>query len=874
MPMQEKRPVLLRTIIVLIVIGVFAYSTYPLQERNFYETFLAALKKADTPEKGQKIAAEAQALVADARARQVKDPSLFDSNALLGAANDKGVLLTDLLSIPPADDNRDAISALRKKGSASIRRGIDLNGGVEFMMELVPDQDFLDRVAATGKASQAEAQERMDSEFNHYRDLAIEVLRKRLESHHIFESEIAPAGGRFVSLKAPITSKDEKAQLKDLLSMSAKLHFRLVHKDNAKLVEQMLRDPRHFVTPVGYELMEISEFTRGKKAHVQHYFVEKRWQMDGKGIVEARAVRDEYNRRKIVFKFDSASAKTFGDVTEKYLHRQLAVVLDGKLYTAPTIQSPIKAGSGEITGQFSDEEVNNIANALQSGSFPFMIRVDSVYDVDPTLGADNVASGVSAGIYAMLAVVIFMVGYYLLAGVVAVIALALNVVLVLGALAAFDATLTLPGIAGIILTIGMAVDANVLIFERIREELAKGKNLESAVEAGYGRALSAVLDANLTTLFTGIILYAAGSGAVKGFAVTLSIGIITSLFTALFVTRLIFDYLLRLGLRKLPMMQLLKNPHFDFLGMRKVSFALSGVLIVGSLVLMAVKGSDMFGVDLVGGTVVVYDYREQVPQQKIADALNKAGFPKARIAYKVNSAGADSRKLEIMVRDAAGLDKSNQTPGARIQQALNKAFPTLKLSGGQENTVGGLIGAKFSQSAIIALIASMIGMIIYISLRYEFAYAMAGIIALVHDVVIGVGIFLLLGQQVTLTGIAAVLTIIGYSINDTIVVFDRIREDLHAKDGSTYFAIINRSINQTLNRTLLTSITTLLVVVMLLIFGGMAIQDFVLLMLLGVVIGTYSSVFIASPIVALWHRKVVGIKESDTDFDDAKLAEV
>ena len=685
---------------------------------------------------------------------------------------------------------------------------------------------------------------------------------------------IAPAGGRFVSLKAPITSKDEKAQLKDLLSMSAKLHFRLVHKDNAKLVEQMLRDPRHFVTPVGYELMEISEFTRGKKAHVQHYFVEKRWQMDGKGIVEARAVRDEYNRRKIVFKFDSASAKTFGDVTEKYLHRQLAVVLDGKLYTAPTIQSPIKAGSGEITGQFSDEEVNNIANALQSGSFPFMIRVDSVYDVDPTLGADNVASGVSAGIYAMLAVVVFMVGYYLLAGVVAVIALALNVVLVLGALAAFDATLTLPGIAGIILTIGMAVDANVLIFERIREELAKGKNLESAVESGYGRALSAVLDANLTTLFTGIILYAAGSGAVKGFAVTLSIGIITSLFTALFVTRLIFDYLLRLGLRKLPMMQLLKNPHFDFLGMRKVSFALSGLLIVGSLVLMAVKGSDMFGVDLVGGTVVVYDYKEQVPQQKIADALSKAGFPKARIAYKVNSAGADSRKLEIMVRDAAGLDKGNQTPGARIQQALNRAFPTLKLSGGQENTVGGLIGAKFSQSAIIALIASMIGMIIYISLRYEFAYAMAGIIALVHDVVIGVGIFLLLGQQVTLTGIAAILTIIGYSINDTIVVFDRIREDLHAKDGSTYFAIINRSINQTLNRTLLTSITTLLVVVMLLIFGGMAIQDFVLLMLLGVIIGTYSSVFIASPIVALWHRKVVGVKESDTNFDDAKLAEV
>ena len=872
--MQEKRPVLLRTVIALIVIGVFAFSTYPLQERNFYDTFLATLKKAGDPAQQSTIADGARKLVNDAKTRQAKDPSLFDSNALLAAANDEGVLLSDLLNIPPADDNRDAISVLRKKGSASIRRGIDLNGGVEFMMELVPDQDFLNRVAATGKESEAEANERMDKEFDHYRDLAIEVLRKRLESNRIFESEIAPAGGRFVSLKAPITSKDEKSQLKDLLSMSAKLHFRLVHPDSAALVDKMLRDPKHFATPVGYELMEIREFTPGKKARVQRYFVEKRWQMDGKGIVEARAVRDEYNRRKIVFKFDSAGAKSFAEVTKKYKGRQLAVVLDGKLYTAPTIQSEILAGSGEITGQFSDEEVNNIANALQSGSFPFMIRVDSVYDVDPTLGADNVASGVSAGIYAMIAVVIFMVGYYLLAGIIAVVALALNVVLVLGALAAFDATLTLPGIAGIILTIGMAVDANVLIFERIREELQKGKGLETAVDAGYGKALSAVLDANLTTLFTGVILYAAGSGAVKGFAVTLSIGILTSLFTALFITRLIFDYLLRFGLRKLPMMQLLKNPHFNFLGMRKISFTVSGLLIIGSFVLMGVRGRDMFGVDLVGGTVVVYNYGEAVPQQSVADTLNKAGFTNPRIAYKVNSAASDSRKLEVMVREGSVLDKNNQTPGARIQTILNQAYPQLKLSGGQETSVGGLIGAKFSQSAILALIASMIGMIIYISLRYEFAYAMAGIIALIHDVVIGVGIFLLLDRQITLTGIAAVLTIIGYSINDTIVVFDRIREDLHAKDGSSYFAIINRSINQTLNRTLLTSITTLIVIVMLLIFGGMAIQDFVLLMLLGVVIGTYSSVFIASPIVALWHRKVVGIKESDTDFDDAKLAEV
>jgi len=280
----------------------------------------------------------------------------------------------------------------------------------------------------------------------------------------------------------------------------------------------------------------------------------------------------------------------------------------------------------------------------------------------------------------------------------------------------------------------------------------------------------------------------------------------------------------------------------------------------------------MLGVDLSGGSVIVYNYKDMIPQQQLADTLNANGFVNARIAYKSSAASVDGNKLEIMVRESC-IDKQNRTPGMRIQEILNKKYPKLALSGAQENSVGGLIGAEFSKSAVIALIISMIGMIIYISLRYEFAYAMAGIIALVHDVIISLGIFVLLDRQISLPVIAAVLTVIGYSINDTIVIFDRIREDLRAKSGMSYAAIINASINQTLNRTLLTSITTALAVLMLLIFGGVAISDFVLLMLLGVIIGTYSSVFIASPIVALWHRKVVGIRETDTNFDESKVVE-
>ncbi|MBE6369422.1 MAG: protein translocase subunit SecD [Lentisphaerae bacterium] len=851
MAINDKRPVILRTVIAIIVIGVFAWSTYPLQERDFYKTFLSVLKNPDDVQ-GKKLVDEAQQL-------QKASPDLFDTNALLQAANKNGVLLSDITKIPPADHNADAISSLRKLTSASIRRGIDLAGGVEFMLKLVEDKSL--RAEDSGELS--------TEEFNRYRDLAIEVLRKRLEKEHIYETEIAPAGSDFISLKAPITSKSEKAKLQNLLSMSAKLHFRLVHENNSNLVSQMLASGniKNFKAPAGYELMTIEEFRKGKQANVQYYFVKKIPEMDGRSIVDARPVRDEYNNRKITFRFNTEGARKFGEITTRYKYRNLAVVLDGKLYTAPTIQSEILSGSGEITGQFSDEEVTNIANALVSGSFPFIIEVQSVYDVDPTLGADNIKSGIRAGIYGMIAVVIFMVGYYLIAGLTAVVALAVNMVLVLGALAAFDATLTLPGIAGIVLTIGMAVDANVLIFERIREELNEGKTLATAVDAGYSKALSAVLDANLTTLFVGMILYWIGTGAIKGFAVTLSIGILTSLFTALFLNRLIFDYMLRCGLKKLPMLLLFKKPQFNFLGKYKIAFVLSAVLIIGSLGLMIFQNKAMLGVDLSGGTVAVYDYSDAVPAQQLTNTLNQNGFANARITYK--SSAANGNKLEIMVKETTITDEG--TPADRMQKVLNKNYPQLKLSLDQDNLVGGLIGAEFSKSAIIALVISIMGMIVYISLRYEFAYAMAGIIALLHDIIVALGIYLLLGNQITLSVIAAVLTILGYSINDTIVIFDRIREDLRAKNGMSYAQIINYSINRTLNRTLLTSITTLLAVLMLLIFGGSAIKDFVLLMFIGVIVGTYSSVFIASPIVSLWHRKVVGIRETDVNFDESKV---
>ena len=406
----------------------------------------------------------------------------------------------------------------------------------------------------------------------------------------------------------------------------------------------------------------------------------------------------------------------------------------------------------------------------------------------------------------------------------------------------------------------MAVDANVLVFERIREEMAGGKNLRTSVDLGYSRAFSAVFDANVTTLITAIILMYVGTGAIKGFAVTLSIGILSSLFTALFVTRLIFDYLFRyFHLQKLTMMQFFKNAHFNFRAMRGKVFAISGFLIVASLVLVGVRihNRSMLGIDFTGGTVVSFNYAEQIPQGEIEKALQAAGY-EATVTYKYNAMSTtDDRKLEILVRGDLTKESVDTTASPKdvLMNLLNKEFPKAQLSGGLESSVGGLIGDEFTKAALIAIGLSIIGIGVYISLRYEFTFALSSILALAHDVIIALGIFLATGRTVSLTVVAALLTVIGYSINDTVVIFDRIRENARLGICGTFDENVNLSVNQTLNRTILTSFTTFIVVFVLFLGGGIAINDFVLIMMLGIVIGTYSSIYISPQLVSLWHAK-------------------
>ena len=842
---MERGSLIFRTVIVAIVVTVFAWSMHPLVQRDYYKTFLSMVGDKAQLEKAQKLVAGAEKL-------EKQDRELYPSQALEKAAQDNAVDLTKMVKVKgDIQNNRDVLSMVRKKASSSIRLGLDLNGGVEFYLKLEELKNL-----------DPEKRQEIRNNFNRYRDVAIEILRKRLEAEKIFEAEISPSGSEHIVLRAPVVAKDEKAKLLNIIKASAQLEFRLVHKDSEALIQQKLAELRatrkdadkaeeqkylRENAPEDYEFMSVLEMDRGsgKTPKLNYYYISLDVEMDGKNVSMAYPDKDQWGRRKIGLRFNTQGAEEFAQVTRRNVGRQLAIVLDGRLYCAPNIREPITGGSAEISGSFSEEEVKSIADALVSGSFPFRIEVDAVFDTDPKLGKANVANGIWVGVFSLVCVALFMIVYYRLCGVISVAALCLNVVLIMGAMAAFDSTLTLPGIAGIILTIGMAVDANVLVFERIREELANGHKLRTAVDMGYSRAFSAVFDANITTLLTSFILMYVGTGAVKGFAVTLSIGILSTLFTALFVTRLIFDYIFKFtALEHISMLQIFKNAKYPFMKIFRWALLVSVALVLLLAGTLAVRRKSVLGVDFTGGTTVSFDYKRQIPQERIEKFLRDKKYDDPSVTYKVNSLTGE-KKLEITVRGelASGT-------GTELAKALNQEFKDAGFSGAEESSVGGLIGHEFIKAALIAIGLSLIGIGIYIALRYEFIYAVSGVLMLLHDVAVVLAIYLATGRRLSLSAVAALLTVIGYSINDNVVIFDRMRENLKLGVSKDFGEIAELSINQTLSRTIITSVTTFIVVFILFVAGGAAINDFVFIMMLGVILGTYSSVFLAAPTVA------------------------
>ncbi len=839
---MNKNPILIRSLFAIVVTLVFLWSMYPLQQQDIFEVMKKKLKKND---------ANIEKVISIAQAKE-KEKGMYAVSALDEAASEVGVDLREYITVKNAVNNRDVINYLREQASSSIRRGIDINGGVEFFLKLLPKAD-----------ENGNKIEVSDQKFAQYRDAAIEIIRNRLESLKIYETEISPAGTDFISLKAPVVGKEEKLKLLNIIKMSAKLDFCLVHAKNQELVlqyESLPQEERLKIVPAGYHVMEILESKPGKKSEKRVYFIKRKPEMTGKNITNARPNVDNFGQREILLSFNTQGALDFGKVTRENVGRQLAIILDGKLYCAPTINQAIEGGNAQITGQFSKEEAENISNALLSGNLQVEIDVQGVFDTDPTLGKDALKNSMWTGIISFICVFVFMLVYYTKAGLVANVAMILNIIMLLGGFAAFNCTLTLAGIAGIILTIGMAVDANVLIYERIREELENNKTLANAVDVGFDRAFLTILDSNLTTILTGLILMWQGTGAIKGFAIALTLGISLNLFTSLFITRLMFDIMAKYTeFRSLKMFKFFSKPNFDFLAMSRFMLPATTILCIIFLGMCCYKGKAIFGIDFTGGTLLTYEYNERVKSEDVVNELEKAGFPSSKVSYKSNIT-QNSRIIEIVIRSGAkSINEKTQTIDLheQIKIQLNKAFPNAKFERGEEVTIGGLIGWEFTKKAIWALSLSIIGMIIYLSLRFEFAYGCAAMIALVHDIIMAVGFYLIFfNGELSLLVVAAVLTILGYSVNDTIIVFDRIREDVGMIKNKTYREIINLSINQTLSRTIITSFTVFLVTLIMYIMGGNNLKDFVIVMLVGVVTGTYSSAFIASPIISIWHKRL------------------
>ncbi|MBN2307727.1 MAG: protein translocase subunit SecD [Candidatus Hydrogenedentes bacterium] len=623
------------------------------------------------------------------------------------------------------------------------------------------------------------------------------------------------------------------------------------------------------------------------------YILESPAGMSGEGLKLAMARPDEErggNRWKILFQFSVESGRKFAELTETNVGRNMAIVVDDVVESAPTINQRIST-NGEITGQFDQQEAQDLAIALNSGSMNVPITEEMTGVVGPGLGRESIRKGVISAAVGLLIVMLFMAYYYRLAGIVANIALMINALLVVAALAYFNATLTLPGIAGMILTIGMAVDANVLIFERIREEIRNGKSLLASIDSGFSRATVTILDANVTTLIAAAVLMEFGTGPIEGFAVTLSIGVCSSVFTALIVSRAIFDFLsARKWVKRLGMASWVRpDTAIKFLDKRRAAFIASATLIIAGLIFFAVRRDDNFGVDFRTGTNMVVNLKSEghIDGATVRTALADAGFSEPQVvAYEgsgaetenqflirlneVGTVGAEGAEAEPAGAgeegDAAGLAEAvapAQTGDFTVSGKVERTLAALcdEVVTEKVDTVGPAVGKQLKWDAFWAILYALVFIIAYLWFRFELKFAVAAVVALLHDVLVTVGLFALIGfffggRQISLPVIAALLTIIGYSLNDTIVVFDRVREDLrlYRGRGLSYPQIMDMSINQTLSRTLLTSLTTLFVVVVLYFFGGAVINDFAFALIAGVVVGTYSSIFVASPVVYLWQK--------------------
>src|SRR6266436_3382890 len=699
-----------------------------------------------------------------------------------------------------------------------IALGLDIQGGTSFLIRLKAG----DKPITKGMLDQA-----------------VEVIRKRVDYFGGGEPIISPVGSDriLVQIHGLDTAKIQEAR--DQLSRVAKLEFRLVYADNGQRLREI--DEGKQVIPPEYRIETNKHQGEDGKTIEERLLVKKKADLSGDRVSGAGASYEK-DGWVVHLRFDPEGAKKFGDITAAHVHHRFAIVLDGVIQSAPVIQDAIYGGDAQITGRFTEEEARGLASVLEN-PLQTPVSIEEERSVSPTLGLDSIRASIMAGLLGLAITLVCVLIYYRLPGLVANLALIVNLVLLIGALTMFRFVLTLPGIAGIILTIGLSVDASVLIYERLREEMALGKSLRVAMETAYQKAFSSIFDANVTTLITALILFWQAAGPVRGFAISLTFGILASLFTALIVGRNALGWLVDTGrVKKISMLHLISSQNINFLGKGFLACMCSLALILAGATSFYIRGEKNFGVDFRGGDLVTLSSAATIDIGQVRDSLKPIGLADASIQES-----AQAGKNYITVRSP--LNTSD-----KVEKQITQTMPAAGFKVERSERVGALVGGELAKSSLVALGLGILGVLIFVTFRFELSFAVGAIVALFHDVIITVGVFSLLGRELTLTMVGAVLTIAGYSINDTIVVYDRIREGLASGRRGTIEEIMNSSINQTLSRTILTSTVTLIPILCLFLLGGAVLRDFSLAIIVGVVVGTYSSIFIASPIVLWWTR--------------------
>jgi SecD/SecF fusion protein len=673
---------------------------------------------------------------------------------------------------------------------------------------------------------------------------AIEVVERRVNALGTTEPIVQRQGDDRILVQVPGLQNPQR--LKDIIGQTAKLTFQMV--DTSVPVQDAMKNR----PPPGDSILYSQDDPPVP------YLVENRVIVSGEDLSNATPTYNSQTNEPVVsFTFNSRGATRFGQATQQNVGKPFAIVLDNQVISAPVIREPILGGSGQISGNFTAESANDLAVLLRAGALPAKLTIIEERTVGPGLGQDSIHAGKVAGVIGSILVVAFMFVAYGFLGFLANIALAVHVAMIVGALSLLGATLTLPGIAGIVLTIGMAVDSNVLIYERIREERRNGRSVIQAIDTGFSKALATIVDSNVTSLIATVVLFFLGTGPVKGFAITYAIGILTTVFTAFTFTRMLVAIWLRRArpkeLPRAPVTFIPPGTKIPFMGIRRWTFALSSTLSILSVVGFLTLGIN-YGIDFRGGSLIEV-------QSKQGDA--NLGDIRSRLSdlnigeIQVQQFGAPNDVLIRVGTQDAG-ENAEQTVIDKVRGELQDQYDFRRVE-----VVGPTVSGELAKQGTIAMLIALAGILLYVWFRFEWQFAVGAIVATVHDVVMTIGFFVLTGLEFNQSSLAAILTIIGYSLNDTIVVYDRVREDLRKYKKMPLPQLLNNAINETLSRTTLTSVTTSLALLALVLFGGEVIRSFTLAMLFGVVFGTYSSIFIAAPLLILFKLRPQAATEEE-----------